>query len=214
MTTELTHASQDCEGELFCIKALFLDALAYSASKDPDTMYMHQAMEVPDKDKFIAAMVEEMDAQLKGFNFSLILRSKVPKGATILLAVWQMKRKRRIQTWEVYKWKACLNIDSSRQVKGRDYWDTYAPVATWGSIWLVLAKAIIQGWHSKQIDFVMAYTQASVERDMYMEIPKGFEVEGDGDYVLQIHKNIYGQKQAGCVSNKHLVSRLKSIKFH
>lgn len=32
----------------------------------------------------------------------------------------------------------------------------------------------------------MAYTQAPVKRDMYMEIPKGFEVEGDGDYVLQI----------------------------
>jgi len=57
----------------------------------------------------------------------------------------------------------------------------------------------------------MAYTQAPVERDMYMEIPKGFEVEGDGDYVLQIHKNIYGQKQAGRVWNKHLVGKLKSI---
>jgi len=30
-----------------------------------------------------------------------------------------------------------------------------------------------------------------------MEIPKGFKIEGDGDYVLQFHKNIYGQKQAG-----------------
>ncbi len=124
-----------------------------------------------------------------------------------------MKRKCRIQTREVYKWKACLNIDGSRQVKGRDYWDTYAPVATWGSIRLILAKAIIQGWHSKQINFVMAYTQAPVEQDMYMEIPKGFEVEGDGDYVLQIHKNIYGQKQAGHVWNKHLVGKLKSIGF-
>ena len=80
--------------------------------------------------------------------------------------------------------------------------------------WLILAKAIIQaGWHSKQIDFVMAYTQAPVEWDMYMEILKGFEVEGDGDYILQIHKNIFGQKQAGCVWNKHLVGKLKSIGF-
>ncbi len=60
----------------------------------------------------------------------------------------------------------------------------------------------------------MAYTQAPVKRDMYMEILKGSEVEGDGDYVLQIHKNIYGQKQAGCVWNKHLVAKLKSIRFH
>ncbi len=171
-------------------------------------------MKEPDKDKFIAAMVEEMDTQLKGKNFLLILRSKVPKGATIILpAVWQIKRKCWIQMREVYKWKACLNIDGSCQVKGHDYWDTYAPVATWGSICLNLAKAIIQGWHSKQIDFVVAYTQAPVKRDMYMEIPKGFEVEGDGDYILQIHKNIYGQKQAGCVWNKHLVGKLKSIGF-
>ncbi len=59
----------------------------------------------------------------------------------------------------------------------------------------------------------MAYTQAPVKRDMYMEVLKGFEVEGDGDYVLQIHKNIYGQKQAGCVWNNHLVGKLKSIGF-
>jgi len=38
-------------------------------------------------------MAEEMDAQLKGGNFLLILRSKVLKGATILPAVWQMKCK-------------------------------------------------------------------------------------------------------------------------
>ena len=90
-------------------------------------MYLHQAMKEPDWDQFIAAMVEELEAQLKGKNFSLILRSHIPKGATILLAVWQMKRKCCIQSREVYKWKAHLNIDGSHQVKGRDYWDTYAP---------------------------------------------------------------------------------------
>jgi len=178
MAAKLTHASPDCEGELFCLEALFPDALAYTASKDPDTMYLHQAMKEPDKDKFISAMVEEMDAQLKGGNFLLILMSKVPKGTTTLPAVWQMKCKRQIQTHKIYKWKARLNIDGSHRVKGRSYWDTYAPVATWGSIQLILAKAIIQGWHSKQIDFVMAYTQAPVKWDMYMEIPKASRWKG------------------------------------
>jgi len=106
MAAELTHASTDCKGKLFCLEALFLDAIAFAASRDPDTMYLHQAMKEPSKDKFIAAMVEEMDTQLKGKHFSLILRSKVLKGATILPAVWQMKCKYQIQTWEVYKWKA------------------------------------------------------------------------------------------------------------
>ncbi len=103
MMAELSHASLDCEGELFCIEVLFPDAITFAASKDPDTMYLHQAMKEPNKDKFIATMVEEMDTQLKGKSFSLILRSKVPKDATILLAVWQMKHKCQIQTQEVYK---------------------------------------------------------------------------------------------------------------
>jgi len=58
MTAKLAHASPDSEGELFCIKALFPDAVAFATSKDLDTTYLHQAMKEPDKDKFIAAMVK------------------------------------------------------------------------------------------------------------------------------------------------------------
>jgi Reverse transcriptase (RNA-dependent DNA polymerase) len=60
------------------------------------------------------------------------------------------------------------------------------------------------------------YPQAPVERDMYMEVPKGFNItDGDpeGDYVLQVHQNIYGQKQAGRVWNHYLVARLQKIGF-
>jgi len=58
-------------------------------------------MKEPNKDEFIAVMVEEMEAQLKGNKtFSLILWSKVSEGATILPAVWQMKCKCWIQTHE------------------------------------------------------------------------------------------------------------------
>jgi len=46
-----------------------------------------------------------------------------------------------------------------------------------------------------------------------MEIPKGFEVAEKGDFVLKIHKNIYGQKQAGRVWNQHLVNKLKEVGF-
>jgi hypothetical protein len=49
-----------------------------------------------------------------------------------------------------------------------------------------------------------------------MVIPCGFEVEGDNskDCVLQIHRNIYGQKQAGRIWNKYLVDKLvNKLKF-
>ena len=64
-----------------------------------------------------------------------------------------------------------------------------------------------------QLDYVLAYTQAPVEIDnLYMQVPKGFEVPGENsnNYALKIERNIYGQKQAGRVWNKHLVTKLTS----
>jgi hypothetical protein len=47
-----------------------------------------------------------------------------------------------------------------------------------------------------------------------MEIPKGFECEGSRDtHVLQLIKNLYGQKQAGRVWNQHLVKQLSQLGF-
>jgi hypothetical protein len=53
--------------------------------------------------------------------------------------------------------------------------------------------------HTHQCNFIMAYPQAHIEWDMYMELPQGIQVaEGDSmDYVLKLLKNNYGQKQAG-----------------
>ena len=49
--------------------------------------------------------------------------------------------------------------------------ETYSPVVTCQSIWLILILATVNKWHTKQIDFVMAYTQADIKRAAYMELP-------------------------------------------
>jgi len=218
MACKLAQVSLDAPGELLALQAQYLqegvNPFAMVASTDLDSMYDHQAMREPDQDKFIQGMQEELDAQIDAGNFRLRKQSKIPKGATVLPGVWQMRCKCRILTQEVYKWKARLCLDGSRQVFGRDYNETYAPVADWIIIQFVLVLAIINGWEeSLQIDYVLAYLQAPVEQDMYMEIPKGCKVNAKGDYVLQILQNIYGQKQAGRVWFLHLVKKLKSIGF-
>jgi hypothetical protein len=207
-------------GEIFCLSTMFPkdDALtdqqdpllAFKASTDPDTMYMHEAMREPDSAQFRQAMDKEMTDQLANGNFSLIRRKDVPKGRIILPAVWQMKRKRDIKTQQVKKYKARLNIDGSKMRPGEHYDQTYAPVASWTSVRLLLTLAALHGWKTTQIDYVLAFPQAPVERDIYMEIPKGYEVEGADrkDWVLKIHRNIYGQKQAGRVWNQYLTDKL------
>jgi hypothetical protein len=226
MEAEISTATKaDVEGEILSFQALCphdVDATqegkdhpltAFKATADPDTMYLHEAMKEPDRQEFINAMEKEVLDQMNNGNFSLIKRVEVPKDKTILRAVWQMKRKRDIKTRAIKKWKARLNIDGSKMKYGTHYDETYAPVARWNSIRLLLSMAAIHGWHTTQIDYVLAFPQAPVERDLYMEVPRGFEVGGakDGEYVLQLHRNVYGQKQASRVWNKYLVDKLVNV---
>jgi hypothetical protein len=188
---------------------------AMKSTSDPDTMYLWQAQKEEDFPQFQAAMQKEIDDHTSRGNWKLIPRKDLPKGATVLPSVWAMKRKRRISTREIYKWKARINIDGSKQVKGVHYEQTYSPVVAWSTTRFLLIQSLLQKWHTKQLDFVLAFPQAKVERDLYMEIPKGVRLQGAdrSKYVLQLVKNLYGQKQAGRVWYQHLVRGLQEIGF-
>ena len=210
--------------EIFCMTTMFPEdnvqgikhpVMAYAASSNPDVMYLHEAMKQPDKKQFVEAMLKEVQGQLNGGHYVIVHKSQVPEGAQVFPSVWALRRKRKINTNEVYKWKARLNFDGSKQIKGQHYDESYAPVATWGSVRLLLALTLINNWCTQQIDFVQAYPQAPIEREVYMKIPKGFEIVNGNpnEYVLKLRKNVYGQVQAGRVWNKYLVNKLMGIGF-
>jgi hypothetical protein len=96
-----------------------------------------------------------------------------------------------------------------------NYFETYTPVVMWFAIRLMIVFGIIFCWSLCQVAFVMAYPQAPVETDIYMELPQGIQVVtgNSKDHVLKLLKNIYGQKQAGWVWNSFLVDKLTSIGF-
>ncbi len=127
--------------------------------------------------------------------------------------VWQTRRKRDAKDGSVKKYKARLNIDGSHMKRGEHFEETYAPVACWNSVRMLLTMTVARRWHTKQINVIQAFAQAPVENTLYMRIPAGVELE-DGsnpkDFVLKIHGNIYGQKQAGRVWNQYLVRKLVS----
>ena len=172
-------------------------------------------MKEPDAGEFKKAMRGEIDAQIEGKVLKLTRINDVPKNAMLLPAVWQMKRKRHIKTQDVYKWKARLNVDGSRMVHTRDYDQTYAQIASWNIILLLLILVLGHSCHTIQLDYVLAFTQAPVDKNLYMKIPKGFEVEGSkkGEYVSKIKKNTYEKKQTGRVWNKHLCAKLEKVGF-
>jgi hypothetical protein len=86
---------------------------------------------------------------------------------------------------------------------------------TWFAIRLLIVINIIFYWELKQVYFVMAYLQAPIECDMYMDLSQGIRTsEGDSkDYVLKLLKNMHGQKQADQDGNECLVNKLQTIGF-
>ena len=158
-------------------------------------------MKEPDADRFREAMAKEWDDQDNNNNFTITPISDVPEGESILPAVWQMRRKREVSTGKIKKYKARMNLDGSRMKKGIDYDLTYAPVVRWSSIRLTLILSLLNDWHTVQLDYVHAFPQAPIEKEMFMKIPAGIQIkEGNNkDYVLKMHRNIYGQRQAGRV---------------
>ena len=191
------------------------DLMAYAVSNDPDTLTFREAMNAPDKDKFIESMAKELQGQLDMQAIKPMHRSKVPPTTTILPAVWAFRRKRRQTTGEVYKWKGRLNIGGHRMREGIDYDLTYSPTASWPAVRLALGMVLLHGWHAKQVDYVQAYPQAPAARPMFMEIPKGCELPGHNskDWVLNVPRNIYGGKDSGQVWYLYLKSKLLSVVF-
>ena len=115
----------------YAIQKALEDTIAFTASCNPDILYWDQAMKAHDRDKFIETVGIELDGLGKKGNYEPILIHGLPKGTKLIDMVWSMRRKRGINTQEVYKWKARLNVHGGQQEHGMHYWDTYAPVVTW-----------------------------------------------------------------------------------
>ena len=79
-----------------------------------------------------------------------------------------------------------------------NYYVTHAPVVTWFAIRLMIVFGNLFNQAMLQINFVMAYPQAPIEMDMYMELPQGIQTKhgNSRDHVLKLLPNIYGQKKA------------------
>ena len=91
------------------------EPVAYAVSANPDIMYLLEAMKAPDRDQFKKAMDKELQDHIARRHWEVVPRSEVPKGTRVLDMVWAMRCKRHIDTCEVYKWKAQLNVHGGQQ---------------------------------------------------------------------------------------------------
>ena len=190
-------------------------AFAMKASSDPDTLTYQEAMSAPDVAKFREAMVKEVMDHTKRQHWEVMLKSDLPEGDKPLPAVWAGKRKRRIATREIYKYKMRLNLGGHKMIPGKHFDQTYAPSLSWPTILTFLVLANIHGWACRQADFVLAYPQARAPRPTFMELPKGVKFPGldRNKHCLRIKRNLYGGKDAGRTWYLHLKKGMESLGY-
>ena len=126
-----------------------------------------------------------------------------------------MRRKRYILTNAIYKWKSRLNLHDGQQEYAVNFYETYSPVISWASARLLLIHAIIYKWHTRQVDFTLAFPHTDIEFPMYMQLPVGINLkEGNRKtHVLKLKKKLYGQKQGSRIWFLHLTKILKQLKY-
>ena len=145
----LTKRQMNVKGELLSFAAMNHEPkeihnpiLAYKAV-NPDILRLHEAMQAKDQKEFKAAMEKEVNDHIDNGNFSIIPQSKVPTGFRVFPGAWTMVCKRDILTREFKKSKARLAFDGSRIQEGEAYDKTYAPVASWMPIRLLLTFVVL-----------------------------------------------------------------------
>ena len=60
------------------------------------------------------------------------------------------------------------------QQEGFDLDNTFAPVASWSTVRLLVMMAEMAGWESRQIDYVISLSQAPMGSDVYLHLPQVF----------------------------------------
>ena len=104
------------------------------------------------------AMVKEVNDHVRREHWKIMTISEMIasgcKGKPIM-GVWSMKRKRN-PLGVIAKCKARLCAHGGQTIEGVHYESTYAPVVTWTAIRFLLTASLINNWHTRQIDFVLA----------------------------------------------------------
>ncbi|KAD5803068.1 hypothetical protein E3N88_14428 [Mikania micrantha] len=154
-----------------------------------DPVSYHQAAR---DEKWQHAMQEELHAIQKNQTWELV---SPPPGKNIVGVKWLFKTKEG-PTGEVIKYKARLVAKEFSQLQGVDFQETFAPVARFETIRLLIAIAAQMRWKIHQLDVKSAFLNGELTEEIYVDQPEGFVMPGKEHMVYRLKKALYGLKQA------------------
>ena len=194
--------------DLLPLSSLLEEANFASLTADPRNY--QEAMNRPDKAKWVGALESEMTSIKKAGTYTVVTRP-LHRNVIGCMIVWKTKIG---ADGVIIKYKARMIVAKGcAQKYGVDYEETYAPVVRYSSLRMIIALAANYNWEIHHMDVKSAYLNGDLEEEIYMEQPEGVPREnfkGKEDWVCLLHKALYGLKQAGRTWHTKIDSTFKS----
>ncbi|GJR15441.1 putative ribonuclease H-like domain-containing protein [Tanacetum coccineum] len=157
-----------------------------------DQMKPKKVNQALDDVSWVESMQEEL-LQFKLLNVWTLV--DLPKGKKAIGTKWVFKNKKD-QREIVVRNKARLVAQGHRQEEGIDYDEVFAPVARIEAIRLFLAYASYMDFTVYQMDVKSAFLYGTIEEEVYVNQPPGFEDPEFPNKVYKVEKALYGLHQA------------------
>ncbi|KAH7488926.1 Retrovirus-related Pol polyprotein from transposon RE1 [Phytophthora ramorum] len=167
------------------------------------------AMESSDAVKWKEACDSECDSLLKNDTWDVV---PLPKGRKAIGCRWVFRVKEN-QAGEIERFKARLVAKGFSQKYGIDYDETFAPVAKFTSIRIVLSLAAKYGLKLHQMDVKTAFLNGVLDEDIYMAQPDGYVDEDHPDHVCKLKRSLYGLKQSPRMWNQTIDDFMLKLGF-
>ena len=155
-------------------------------------------------------MIEEYQSIMKNDVWDVV---PTPEGKSVITSKWIYKIKHAADgSIEKYKERFVARGLIS-QKEGIDYEETFAPVAKYTSIRLVLSLDAVMKWKIHQMDVKTDFLNGVVEEEVYVEQPLSFETRDRESHVCILKKALYGLKQAPGTWSRRIDTFLTSLGF-
>ncbi|CAL2271851.1 unnamed protein product [Prunus armeniaca] len=141
--------------------------------------------------KWVQAIKEEMKALEKNQTWTL---ETIPRGKKTIGCRWVFTIKHNADG-SIERYKARLVAKGYTQTYGRDYEETFAPVAKLNTVRVLLSLAANLDWSLHQFDVKNAFLHGELTEEVYIDIPPGYNTTQTGT-VCRLRKALYGLKQS------------------
>nr|GFA86956.1 hypothetical protein [Tanacetum cinerariifolium] len=206
-TTSMTRVIKEQGGLLQIFNDDFHTCMFACFLSQEEPKRVHQALKDP---SWIEAMQEEL-LQFKIQKVCILV--DLPHGKRAIGTKW-VYRNKKDERDIVVRNKARIVVQGHSQEEGIEYEKVFAPVARIEAIRLFLAYASFIGFMVYQMDVKSAFLYKTIEEEVYVCQPSGFEDPDHPDKVYKVVKALYGLHQAPRAWYETLANYLLENDFH